>query len=168
MTARSGYTQEYYLDDQPNITAEWHTRIGAFKVNPACVAPQQGTLQVNVTNCETGLPLQGALSTVNGNLYGATGPTGQYNSQLAPGAYSVAVSANGFFPATPVNVNITNGNTSIVNLCLNGMPNIATDGSTLTAESCVRADDSWRHGIPVVVVATKPHDAECQRQLFRN
>ncbi len=140
------YTQEYYLDDQPNITAEWHTRIGAFKVNPACVAPQQGTLQVNVTNCETGLPLQGALATVNGNLYGATLATGQYNTQLSPGSYSVAVSATGFFPATPVNANITNGNTTVVTVCLNGMPSIATDGSTLTAESCVPNDGAISPG----------------------
>ncbi len=140
------YTQQYYLDDQPNINAEWHTRIGAFKVNPTCVAPQQGTLQVNVTNCETGLPVQGALSTVNGNLYGATGAAGQYNTQLAPGSYSVAISGIGFFPATPVNVNITNGNTSVVTLCLNGMPNIATDGSTLTAESCVPNDSAISPG----------------------
>jgi hypothetical protein len=47
------HTNEYYLDDQPGITAEWHTRIGNFKVNPLCTAPAQGTLQVNVTNCAT-------------------------------------------------------------------------------------------------------------------
>lgn len=140
------HTNEYYLDDQPGITAEWHTRIGAFKVNPACVAPQQGTLQVNVTNCETGLPVAGAVATINGNVYGATGPGGQYNSQLSPGSYSVAISANGYFPATPVNINITNGNTSVVNLCLNGMPSIATDGSTLTAESCSPADGAMSPG----------------------
>ena len=145
------HTNEYYLDDQPSITAEWHTRIGAFKVNPACVAPQQGTLQVNVTNCETGLAVPGALATVNGNLYGATGPTGQYNSQLSPGSYSVAISATNYFPATPVNVTITNGNTSVVNVCLNGMPNIATDGSTITAESCSPADGAMSPGETVTV-----------------
>ena len=145
------HTNEYYLDDQPNITAEWHTRIGAFKVNPACVAPQQGTLQVNVTNCETGLPIQGAISTVNGNIYGATAATGQYNTQLSPGSFSVVVSATGFFPATPIPVNITNGNTTVVNVCLNGMPNIATDGSTLTAESCVPADGAISPGETVTI-----------------
>ena len=145
------HTNEYYLDDQPNITAEWHTRIGAFKVNAACAAPQQGTLQVNVTNCETGLPIQGAIATVNGNIYGATAATGQYNSQLSPGSYSVAISATGFFPATPIPVNITNGNTTVVNVCLNGMPNIATDGSTLTAESCVPNDGAISPGETVTL-----------------
>src|SRR5262245_37920552 len=145
------HTNEYYLDDQPGITAEWHTRIGHFKVNPACVAPAQGTLQVNVTNCATLTPIQGAYVNVNGNLYGATGAGGQNNSQLAPGSYSVLVSAPGYLPTAAVPATITNGNTTVINVCLTGIPNIQGAGTTITAESCAPADGAISPGETVTV-----------------
>jgi subtilisin-like proprotein convertase family protein len=145
------HTNEYYLDDQPGITAEWHTRIGRFKVNPACVAPAQGTLQVNVTNCATLAPVQGAYVSVNGNLYGATGAGGQNNSQLAPGSYSVLVSAPGYQPIAAVPATITNGNTTVINVCLTGIPSIQSAGSTITAESCPPADNAISPGETVTI-----------------
>jgi subtilisin-like proprotein convertase family protein len=145
------HTNEYYLNDQPSITAEWHTRIGNFKVNPTCVAPQQGTLQVNVTNCSTGLPVAGALVNINGNLYGATGASGANSSQLSPGSYTVNVSANGYFPSAPLAATITNGNTTVINVCLVGSPNIQAAGSTITAESCTPADNAISPGETVTL-----------------
>jgi subtilisin-like proprotein convertase family protein len=136
------YTQEYYQADNPATTAEWQTRVGSFKVNPACVAPEQGTLQVNVTNCETGLPIQGARIAIDGNLYDTTGANGQSLTQLAPGTYSVQVSKPDFFPIAAVNATITNGNTTVINVCLTGAPNIVPAGATITAESCQPPDNA--------------------------
>ena len=137
------HTNEYYLDDQPNITAEWHTRIGSFKVNAACTAPQKGTLSVNVTNCDTGLPLPGAFVTINSNPYGATTtPTGNFTTNLSPGSYTVTISAPNYAPVTINNVSITNGNTTTINQCILGVPNIAAAGSTITAESCQPPDNA--------------------------
>lgn len=145
------HTNEYYLDDQPGITAEWHTRVGSFKVNPACVAPAQGTLQVNVTNCDSLLPVQGASITVNNNLYGSTTPAGTFASQLPPGTYTVTISAPNYFPVTLNNVVITNGNTTTINQCILGQPHIAAAGATITAESCQPADNALSPGETVTV-----------------
>jgi subtilisin-like proprotein convertase family protein len=145
------HTNEYYLDDQPNITAEWHTRVGSFKVNPTCTAPAQGTLQVNVTNCASGLPVAGASISINGNLYGSTGVVGSNLSTVAPGNYSIVVSKPLFFTSTPIIATINNGQTTVVNVCLNGMPQIVTDGSTITAESCSPADNALSPGETVTV-----------------
>jgi subtilisin-like proprotein convertase family protein len=146
------HTNEYYLDDQPNITAEWHTRVASFKVNPTCQAPAQGRIQVNATFCDNPLqPVTGALVSVNGSLYGATGLTGQNTSTHAPGGYSVTVNAPGFFPVTVNNVNVTNGNTTQVNVCLTGMPSVVSGGTTLTAESCQPADNAISPGETVTV-----------------
>ncbi len=119
------YTQEYYAttDTTPGnapFGANWQTRVASFKVNPTCVAPQQGTLQVNVTNCATGFPVPGASVNINGNLYGATGAGGSNSSQLSPGNYTVNVSAPGYFSSGPLAATITNGNTTTINLCLTG------------------------------------------------
>jgi subtilisin-like proprotein convertase family protein len=136
------HTNEYYSVDDPAITAEWKTRIGKFKVNPACVAPEQGSLAVNVTNCDSGLPVKGISITVNGNLYGSTLANGNYTGILSPGTYSVNISAPNYFPVTINNVVITNGNTTTINQCILGSPLIAAAGSTITAESCEPADNA--------------------------
>lgn len=145
------HTNEYYLDDQPGITAEWHTRVGSFKVNPTCVAPVQGRLAVNVTNCDSGLPVQGASITVNSNLQGSTSPTGAFGSQLPPGTYTVTISGTNYFPVTIPGVVITNGGTTTINQCLIGSPSIAAAGATITAESCSPADNALSPGETVTV-----------------
>lgn len=145
------HVNEYYAADNPATTAEWQTRVGSFKVNAGCVAPQQGTLQVNVTDCASGLPIPGAFVSVDGSLFGATNPGGQNNSQVIPGAHVVNVTAANYFAAAPVNVNITNGNTTIINVCLTGMPILASSGSTITAESCNPADNAISPGETLTV-----------------
>ena len=144
-------TNEYYLDDQPNITAEWHTRIGAFKVNPACTAPQQGRLVVNVTNCDSMLPVRGASITVDNNLYGSTIANGSFGSQLVPGTYTVKVSGTNYLPVTINNVVITNGNTTTINQCILGVAAIDDAGATYTAESCAPADNALSPGETVTI-----------------
>jgi subtilisin-like proprotein convertase family protein len=145
------HTNEYYLDDQPSITAEWHTRVGSFKVNPTCVAPAQGTVIVNVTNCDSGLPVQGASITIDSNLYGSTTAAGSLSTQLVPGPHSVVVSAPNFTSSAPVAFTITNGNTTTVNICITGAANIVPAGATITAESCSPADNALSPGETVTV-----------------
>ncbi|HEU4768173.1 MAG TPA: proprotein convertase P-domain-containing protein, partial [Pyrinomonadaceae bacterium] len=128
------YTQEYYGADDPATVIEWRTKIGKFKF-AECVAPEQGTLQVNVTNCDSGLATPGATVSVNGNLYGTTQPDGSFTTQLPPGTFNVTAAATNFVSGSG-NVTITNGNTTIVNLCIRPTPLIVTDGSALIAESC--------------------------------
>ncbi|MGH9968787.1 MAG: proprotein convertase P-domain-containing protein, partial [Pyrinomonadaceae bacterium] len=145
------YTQEYYqtTDTTPGTApfgVNWQTRVGSFKVNANCVAPQKGTLVVNVTNCGTGLPVPGASIIVNNNLYGSTGATGSNSSSHAPGTYSVVASKPGFLSSAPVNAVITNGNTTTVNVCITGVADIDPAGATITAESCSPADNALSPG----------------------
>jgi subtilisin-like proprotein convertase family protein len=134
------YTTEYYAttDATPNDTpfgVPWQTRVGSFKF-AECTAPAQGTLQVNVTNCLTGLPVQGATISVGGNLYGASLAGGSFSTQLPPGSYNVSAAAPTFTSGTANGVAITDGNTTVVNLCITPTPVILSDGSAVTAESC--------------------------------
>ncbi|MCA1601528.1 MAG: carboxypeptidase-like regulatory domain-containing protein, partial [Acidobacteria bacterium] len=127
------YTQEYYTaEGQAGATTQrWQTRIGKFAF-PSCTAPPQGTLQVNVTNCATGLPVQGAAITINGNLYDTTEANGQSVTQLPPGTYTVTISGPNFFPVTINNLVITNGNTTIINQCLTPTPQGCTPTTTVS------------------------------------
>jgi len=145
------YTQEYYSVDNPAITAEWKTRVGSFKVDAGCVAPAQGTVVVNVTNCDSGLPVQGASITIDSNLYGSTTAAGSLSTQLVPGAHSLVVSAPNFTSSAPVAFAITNGNTTTVNVCITGAASIVASGATITAESCSPADNALSPGETVTV-----------------
>lgn len=143
------YTQEYYAADDPATTAEWQTKIGKFKF-AECVAPAQGTIQVNVTNCETGLPVTGASVSIDGNLYGATQAGGTFSTQLTPGTFTVSAAAPNFIGAS-AGATITNGNTTVVNLCITPTPVVVTDGSALVAESCPPATNAIDPGETVTL-----------------
>ncbi len=145
------YTQEYYSTDNPAITAEWKTRVGSFKVDPTCVAPAQGTVVVNVTNCDSGLPVQGASITIDSNLYGSTTAAGSLSTQIVPGMHSLVVSGTNYFPSAPIPFNITNGNTTTINVCITGAASIVAAGATITAESCSPADNALSPGETVTV-----------------
>ncbi|MBC7930729.1 MAG: proprotein convertase P-domain-containing protein [Rubrivivax sp.] len=150
------YTTEYYAttDTTPNDTpfgVPWQTRIGSFRVNPSCLAPAQGTVQVNVTNCDTGLPVVGATVSIDGNIYGTSLAGGSFSTQLTPGTYTVSASSPTFTPGTANAVVVTNGNTTVVNVCISPSPVIEPDGSALTAESCAPATGAIDPGETVTV-----------------
>lgn len=136
------HTNEYYSTDNPATTAEWKTRIGSFKVNSNCQAAPKGTLTVNVTNCDSGLPIQGAAINLDNNLFASTLANGSSSTMLAPGTYSLVVSKPNFFSTAPQNVVITNGQTTVVNVCIQGSPDVDPAGFDITAESCQPPDDS--------------------------
>ncbi len=122
--------------DSPTATFDWNTRIFSFKVNPTCVTPQKGTVQVTVTDCDSGLPIPNASITLDGNPYGATIANGTYtNGTLPPGTYNYSITKSTYSTVTG-SFTITDGNTTNVNVCLTGTPVMAGAGTTLTNESC--------------------------------
>lgn len=122
--------------DSPTATFDWNTRIFSFKVNPQCVTPQKGTVQITVTDCNSGLPIPNASITLDGNPYGATIANGTYtNGTLPPGTYNYSITKSTYSTVVG-SFTITNGNTTNVNVCLTGTPLMAGAGTTLTNESC--------------------------------
>jgi len=142
------FTSEYYATN--NTTFNWRTRIGKFKFD-TCSAPAQGTLAGTVIACDTGQPLQFALVEATGGPSSgystATIADGTYSLKLAPGSYSVTISAVGHncMSAGPFSVTITDGATTTLNQCLAGsakfvFQSAVTSGgngnSTIEANEC--------------------------------
>src|SRR6266536_2369497 len=128
--------------DSPTATFDWNTRIFSFRVNPTCVTPARGAFSGVITNCETGLPIAGAIVQTADGFLRTTDASGAYSvNNMAPGTYSVTVSKPGFgFNTVTGNVTVTDGGNTIFNACLQGVPIIAAAGSTLVAESCSPAN----------------------------
>ena len=119
------FTDEYYTAaSQATSTAGWLTRIGTFKVDPACTAPPSGTLSGTVTFCDTGAPAVGALVEISDGHTAPVTAAGTYSIQLSPGSYSVHVTGPNCTPTSPASVSITNGGTTTYNTCLSGSPNL--------------------------------------------
>jgi hypothetical protein len=129
--------------DSPTATFDWNTRMFSFKVNPTCVTAPVGTFSGTITNCLTGLPIQGAIveTTAPAGLFRTTIANGTYSITAAPGTYTVQVSkpGSGFNTVTGM-VTVTNGGNAIFNACLAPSAIIVSGGATLTAESCTPAN----------------------------
>ena len=126
-----------YVDTDADglVSFDWNTRIFSFKVNPQCVTPAKGTLQFNVTNCETGLPIENATITLDGNFYGATLANGQFSTVKNPGSVAYSVTKPNF-SVVAGNATVVNGQTTVVNVCLQGVPTLGAGAATLVQESC--------------------------------
>ena len=117
------FTSEYYTST--TLTFNWRTRVAKFKF-ATCTAPAQGTLAGTITACDTGLPLQYATVEVTGGPSNGFSTTtianGTYSMKLAPGNYTVNVTAVGHdcMAAAPIAVTITDGQTTTANACLTG------------------------------------------------
>lgn len=111
------YTNEYY---QTTTSFNWRTRIGYFRF-AECTAPQKGTAHFTITLCNGGAPVANASVSIDGRPYGATIANGTYDASLAPGAHTYTVSKPTVGTASG-NFNITNGQTTPVNVCLGGAP----------------------------------------------
>jgi len=139
------YTQEYYAT---NSSFNWKTRIGNFKF-PNCVAGPHGTLAGTVTDASNNNPIAGAkVDTSFGST--TTDATGHYSLGLPVGTYDVTYSAFGYGTHVQNNVQITDGNTTTVNVALQPSPSVTLSG-TVT--------DGSGHGWPLyarVDVAGKP------------
>ncbi len=111
------YTNEYYPTDDPGAaTANWHTRIGSFKLSQ-CTPRPVGFLRGTVTDT-AGAPISGARVTAGG--YTAfTDDNGFYQfSPLGVGSYTDAVSAIGYFPSSTNGVAVTDGGVTVQNFTL--------------------------------------------------
>jgi hypothetical protein len=123
------YTNEYY---QTTSSFNWRTRIGSFKF-PNCVAGPHGTLAGKVTDSSNNNPIAGAkVDTSFGST--TTDANGNYSIGLPVGTYTVTYSAFGYATHTENNVQITDGNTTTVNVALQPSPQVhltgtVTDGS---------------------------------------
>src|SRR6185295_9222333 len=136
------YTQEYYSTVSG---ANWRTRIGRF-VYPSCTAPQKGTVVVNVTNCSSGAPIQGATVNMTGGFVNSTNASGAIvsNFMAGPGAYTVTSSKTGFLSGvgSTAPAVVTNGGTTTVNVCLTGVAAVSPGAATISAESCTPANSA--------------------------
>jgi N-acetylneuraminic acid mutarotase len=139
------YTQEYYATTS---SFNWKTRIGNFKF-PNCVAGPHGTLAGKVTDASNSNPVAGAkVDTSFGST--TTDANGNYSIGLPVGTYDVTYSAFGYATHTETNVQITDGNTTTVNVALQPSPSVTVSG-TVT--------DGSGHGWPLyarIDVAGKP------------
>ncbi|MEP6788424.1 MAG: carboxypeptidase regulatory-like domain-containing protein, partial [Acidobacteriota bacterium] len=133
------YTQQYY---SASSSAIWNTRIGSFKF-PACTAPPKGTISGTITNCDTGLPINGAAVNITGGFNRLTGAPGTYSAIAAPGTYSATASKVGFGSATGNGLVVTNGGTATFNACLApiaivgaGIPALPTGNGIIEPNEC--------------------------------
>ncbi len=134
------YTQEYY---SATSGANWRTRIGKF-VYPSCVAPQKGTVAVNVTNCGTGAPISGATVAMTGGFVNSTTVSGALvtNFMAGPGTYTVTSAKTGYLSGagSTAPAVVTNAGTTTVNVCLTGVPAVSAGAATISTESCTPAN----------------------------
>jgi hypothetical protein len=125
------YAQEYYAN---NGSFDWKTRVGSFKYS-GCTAAPKGTLSGVVTICSGGLPLAGAVVTVDGGYVRTTDATGAYSMDLPPGPYTVTITKDGFSSAGGP-VTIADATVTTFDACISGTPVLVADGATLAAENC--------------------------------
>ncbi len=134
------YTQEYY---SAVSGANWRTRIGKF-IYPSCIAPQKGVVTVNVTNCGSGAPIQGATVAMTGGFVNSTNAGGAIvsNFMAGPGSYTVTSNKTGYLSGagSTAPAVVTNGGTTTVNVCLTGVPAVSAGTNAIAAESCTPAN----------------------------
>ncbi len=126
------YTQEYHATTSG---FGWSTRIGKFKF-PQCTAAPKATISGTITACVGGAPLSGAFIDSTGGFARVSAANGTYSMTVAPGTYTVTANKSGGFSQASQTVTVVNGQTATVNLCLNGVAVLTSDGPTITAESC--------------------------------
>ena len=130
------HANEYYTTN--NLSFNWQTRIGAFKISQTCTPPSQGTLAGTITACNSGAPLSLAMVQISNGTSTTTTATsnGNYSIQLPPGDYTVNIidpnrSCNA---AGPFSVSIFDSQTTTLNACLTGVPLPTVDPSDRTLE----------------------------------
>jgi subtilisin-like proprotein convertase family protein len=142
------YTQEYYQTSDttpgdPPFGVNWQTRIGKFKFPECGGAPTTGTVTGTITACTGGTPVAGATVMLSNGASTVTNSSGVFLfSGVAPGSYTITVSAPGFQTTTSGTFTVTAGQTTTVNLCLPGVPLIVGQSATLQVESCPPANQA--------------------------
>ena len=106
------YANEYYATTS---SANWKTRIGYFKFSE-CTPPEKGTAHFVI--CDRGIPSIASVS-IDGISYGASIDNGTYDPVLPPGSHTYVVS-NPAIGRQTGNFTVTNGQTTLVEVCLGG------------------------------------------------
>src|SRR5205085_402705 len=106
--------------DSPTASFDWNTRVFSFKVNNACVSSQTGTITGTVTACAGGTPISGASITTAQGYLRQSAANGTYSMTVAPGTYTVVITAPNSSTCTTNNVVVTAGGNTVVNCCLAG------------------------------------------------
>jgi hypothetical protein len=118
------YTTEYYATTS---SFNWNTRIGNFKF-PNCTTGPAGTLAGTVTDASNNQPIAGAKVTTSlGSTI--TDASGHYSLTLPVGTYDVTYSKFGYATDTESSVQITDGNTTTVNVALQPSPSVTVSGT---------------------------------------
>lgn len=93
-----------------------------------------GTAHFVVTDCASGANVGGAAVSVDGTAAGITSAAGVLDVALVLGSHSYTVSRVGYAP-TSNSFNITDGNTTNVSPCLQGVASMAASGASLTTDT---------------------------------
>ncbi|HEY2124919.1 MAG TPA: post-COAP-1 domain-containing protein, partial [Chthoniobacterales bacterium] len=127
---------EYYTSN--NVTFNWQTRIGVFKLSDSCTPPPQGKLAGTITACNSGAPLSLAMVQLSNGTSVTTQPAnnGAYSLPLAPGNYTVTViDPNRLCNlAGPFSVTVNANQTTTLNACLTGVAQPVVDPLDPTLE----------------------------------
>lgn len=142
------YSQEYYAAS-PASASDWRTRIGSFKFSP-CAASPRGALHTTVTNCAGGAPIAGATVTAGSYLRSTNGSGVALFSAAQPGNYTVTASKTGYLGSSD-SVSVTDGNTTLLGLCLTGAPWMIAAGAVLETEGCTGGNGAIDPGETVSV-----------------
>ncbi len=125
------YTPEYI---PATATYNWKTRIAAFRF-PECTTAASGSLQGQVSDALSGLPLSDALVTGQGQTASfsvASSPTGGapgYSLSLPAETYTVQASKFGYAPASQSNISILADQTTTLNFALQPLPTLILSGT---------------------------------------
>ncbi len=130
------YTQEWRDSANNGTTSnaqfKWSTQIANFKF-PSCTAAPKGQIAANVTDCNTGQPINGAAVLAQaGGFLRLTNASGNLISNIisAPGDYTVSAFKKGYTSSSSVPVTVTNGGITTANVCLSGAFTILELAST--------------------------------------
>ncbi|RMF44379.1 MAG: hypothetical protein D6755_09230, partial [Anaerolineae bacterium] len=119
------FTTEYI---QNTGSAPWQTRIGSFTF-PSCLTGLTGNLGGRVTDGGGGAPVSGAQITADGYTT-FSDATGRYTLEGLPvGAYTVTVSAYGYYSQTVPNVDVFFNQTTVQNFVLTPTAPISLTGT---------------------------------------
>jgi hypothetical protein len=106
-----------YLDNTVSNVSVKPGNTTSINIALTPVLPPFGTLEGNVTDASTHMPIENAMI-MAGNKTAETNSTGRYKIELAPGTYNVTASKKGYVSQTKTGIVITAGNVTTLDFAL--------------------------------------------------
>jgi subtilisin-like proprotein convertase family protein len=107
-------------------------------------------VEVNVSNCSTSAPIAGASVSMSGGFFNTTDGTGGLVTDFSagPGSYTVNSSRSGYLsgPGSTAPAVVTNGGTTVVNVCLTPTAIAQAASSSMVSEACTPANSALDPG----------------------